>query len=198
VQDTFAALHARFGDIATSTTNEQAALEIAYALYRVDEERFNADVAASNARGGANQTEYDAFTIRARDLGSRFGELKLRESALQDRVTRLNALADMLNALSAGVNAFISRFNTTLAAREEFQEGLYLEVRGERTITIYEYADKTALVRALAHEFGHALGIIEHATDPAALMYRENATSTLVLAPADTIALRAICPAAVR
>jgi predicted Zn-dependent protease len=74
----------------------------------------------------------------------------------------------------------------------EFCEGNYARKGGTQTITIYQFDNNSRLVRVLAHEFGHALGL-KHSDDPNAVMYRLIRSDSLELAPDDINALKARC-----
>ena len=74
----------------------------------------------------------------------------------------------------------------------EFCGGDYVSKDGKQTITIYQFDDENRLVRVLAHEFGHALGL-KHNDNPKAIMYRLMQSDSLNLAPDDIAALKERC-----
>ena len=63
---------------------------------------------------------------------------------------------------------------------------------GSQRIDIYEYSNRTELVRVLAHELGHALGL-GHVEDAEAIMYKVNQGKRLILTQDDIAELRAVC-----
>lgn len=81
-----------------------------------------------------------------------------------------------------------------LSHEREFDQGEYTARAGNQSITIYEYGSHDALVRILAHEFGHSLGI-EHVDDPEAIMYFMNESKSPTLTRADYDALSTTCNA---
>ena len=110
-------------------------------------------------------------------------------------VNELNSLGATLNSMNKDINQKIYKWNQiSLTNGPEFQEGEYvLDEKGQR-INIYEYKDYNKLIRVLAHEFGHALGI-DHVDGQNSIMNAYNTESNTNLSQNDINALKAICEA---
>jgi hypothetical protein len=118
-------------------------------------------------------------------------------ATLNQEVAAINALATQINSESESLSAKISEVNAQAVvynrqAGQDFNEGVYHEQYGQQTISIYEFKDNAQLVRVLAHEFGHALGL-GHNTNPDSIMYPVNSATNIALTPEDQGALQAAC-----
>jgi hypothetical protein len=171
---------------------EQAKKEYlsAQAEYRSAFDAYNTKVAYWNARNGAPPHIFN-------ELQSQKQSLALQAGALEQKRLALNALADRVNALGSDYNELAQEVNETVgiinqSAGKEFEEGLYTRNALGAKIEIYEYSSEEKLVRVLAHEFGHALGL-EHNTNPDSIMYELNQSENMVPTVQDLADLRAIC-----
>ena len=119
--------------------------------------------------------------------------MKVLETRLNEMVRVINALVGTLNRLAKSLNLSVEKYNTIGASRgETFTGGVYHSAEGVQGIDVYEFSSRDKLVRILAHEFGHALGL-EHNDDPKAVMYRLNEGDTKVLTASDIAALQTLC-----
>lgn len=171
-------------------TEAQAGYLSAQSAYQSALAAYNKQVAYWNSRGGAPAREYQALQTQQEALAA-------QESDLERQRVAVNAKADAVNALSAEYNALAKRVNATVStinqsAGKEFEEGLYSSSALGAKIDIYEYSDQDKLVRVLAHELGHSLGL-PHNSNPQSIMYELNQSDTMTPSPEDLADLKKIC-----
>ncbi len=154
---------------------------------------YNQEVQSWNKKGGAPQAEYDRLQTEAAALQTELANIRQLETNLNNDVDNLNAMVVTLNHLADTLNLSADKFNTIGAARGgEFTEGDYQYNNGAQSINIYEFSNRDKLVRVLAHEFGHALGL-EHVADPRAIMYKLNSSTNINLTADDLSELKTRC-----
>ncbi len=156
------------------------------ALYQRQVESWN--------KGKRNSKEqFEQLETDRKKLEAEIAKLKLQEAALNEMVREINTLVNTLNRLVKSLNLNVATYNTIGASRgETFTGGVYRRTEGVSEINIYEFSSRDKLVRILAHELGHALGL-EHIDDREAMMYRLNEGDAGVLSEADLAALRTLC-----
>ena len=181
-------------------TNLQAKLTVAKNDYNARVQSFNLEqkvyqqqVEYWNTRERASKAEYDKLQAEKISLETQLFEIKSLQAKNNEMINEINALVVVLNRLANILNISVDQYNAVNGARgESFEEGVFTSDGQSKQIDIYEFSSRAKLVRVLAHELGHALGI-DHVDDPKAIMYRLNQGNSLTLTQDDLYALKTKC-----
>ncbi len=161
--------------------------------FEVANKNFETSVNFWNAKGGAPQKEFDELNKIQDALEIESAELKRIQEVINNVADEINALVVVLNRLASILNLSVDQYNAVNEERgESFQEGVYISDGVNKKIDVYEFSNRDKLVRVLAHEFGHALGL-DHVEDSKAIMYSLNHGKSKVLSKMDMDALKVKC-----
>lgn len=158
--------------------------------YKQAQDSYNSEVRSWNSKGGAPKSEYER-------LNSEKNNLAILQAQAESKRLEVNALVDEINALVKKYNGIVGTVNSTIStinqnAGKEFEEGEYISDRNGQRINIYEFGSRQVLVRVLAHEFGHALGL-DHNDNRDSIMYYLNNSKNMQLTAEDTAAVKGVC-----
>jgi phage shock protein A len=151
---------------------------------------YEAKVAEYNKNGGAPQKEYEEMTLELANLKSEAANLDTRQNELEQQAKNINEKVAKYNKLVQYINELVSKTNKL--GGYKFTEGRFSP--RTNTIDIFQFENTTKLVRVLAHEFGHALGI-NHTKNPNSIMFAMNTGTSTTLTKEDVSALQAVCGA---
>jgi predicted nucleic acid-binding Zn-ribbon protein len=161
--------------------------------YNAKVNTFNSEVELWNRRGEIPQSIHIRRMKEKDELSALSHNLNARQEAMKTLVDTMNSMVVVINEIASNNNLDMDdhqKIGNTLG--REFCEGYYEYKNGRRSITIYQYENEYRLVRVLAHEFGHALGL-NHSKSAEAVIYPLIRSDSLELAAEDIAALREHC-----
>jgi len=189
----YQALEAKYAGLKTEYAEAKSAYETQVEMFEEKKSTYESQVDAWNASPRTSREQFNQLEAARLALQADVVIVKTTERQLNTKVWEFNILVDRLNRLAHTLNLNVKTYNTIGASRgESFTGGLYSQAEGETSIDIYEFSNREKLVRVLAHELGHALGL-EHVDDSEAIMYYLNEGEAEVLTKADLAALKALC-----
>ncbi len=161
--------------------------------FKTLKQKYDSAVSYWNSHGGAPEKTYNSLQSEKTNLQNLAQNINDTQTTLNNEINEINALTDSLNQVARQINVGVQTYNKIGASTgEEFSEGLYIsDVSGTR-IEVYQFNNRAQLVRLLAHELGHALGL-EHVDNPNAIMYKLNESKNLTPTKNDVTELKTAC-----
>jgi len=190
---TYHNIQASYKSMTASYQAQKAQLIKLQVTYNNDLASYQSQANYWTAHGRATPAQMASLEKQRETVNADAAAVNQAEQTLNTLVAEINGTAAQLNGMASDINQQVATYNTVSSTTgREFDEGEYISDKTGERINVYQYADENKLLRVMAHEFGHALGL-DHVSDPQAIMYMVNAGDGTSLTAADVAELKRVC-----
>jgi predicted Zn-dependent protease len=191
--NTYLQLKSQYESLLSQYNQANQSLSNLISLYNQKLSAYESEIRIWNRKSGT-QEKYNQLTQQKQELETLASTIKTKQSEVNGMISNINQLSSQLNILATNLNLNIAKYNGVVKTTDqEFEEGNYISNAGSKEINIYQFENRDKLVRVLAHELGHALGI-DHIDNKEDIMYSYNIGSSDKITQKDLDELNQVCP----
>lgn len=192
-QSSYYVLKDKYGSLIKSYDQKKSEIDSLYSSYLERKSNYELEVKYWNTHRGLTKENYDRLEKEKNAVNSLASDLQEKQQESNSIVEDANSLASVLNRMAAELNLQTEKYNKIgTSVEKEFEEGIYKKDWAGSQIDIYEFDNEKQLIRVLAHELGHALGLV-HVDNPQAIMYKLNQSTNDKLTDDDLTELKSLC-----
>ena len=186
-------LKSKYNALTNEYQKQKTALEKEITSFENRQDAYEKEVIKWNEQGGAPEEDYARLSEEKIALSQMVVDINALEDDVNKKADTINSLAVAINKLVSTLNINVAKLNTIGEQIDgEFEEGTYQSGPDGAEIDIFQFDNQNKLIRVLAHEFGHAMGL-GHVDDKKAIMYRLNNGVNEALTDTDLTALKVYC-----
>ena len=190
-ESVFKALDAEFNTMKMEYDLRVSAYDEAVKALQANQKDYELRVKTWNARGDISKSQYESLENERWALNNEAERLNNETALINSLTSQLNTLLQKRNLAAQEYNKTARNYNEKYGHGLEFNQAEYV---GDM-INIYQFSNKKDLTLALAHEFGHALGM-DHTENSESIMYyvtSNTVASSFVPSKEDLVELRRVC-----
>lgn len=192
-RSSYDALKSKYDTLLSSYTEKKAEIASLNSTFNSAKTEYENQVSYWNNHGGAPKDEYAKLESQRQSLNNQTIVINQKVNEVNSLVDTIKQVEEVLNNLVDTLNIKVAKYNNIGdSTGGEFNEGEYMRDAEGTRINIYQFKNENQLVRVLAHEFGHSIGL-DHINNPKAIMYYLNEGVNEKLTNDDIAALKNRC-----